>query len=216
MTGSPPCHVIRLIEISPLNPGTDLQDLRMLLGELQHPRIRLVPAAHGIPWVLVHTQDLAAETLLEMIPLARGIAATELRSRLELTAPTGSSLCALIEDAQQQGTLVIGRAAVERAAQRRRLDIVILADGIDPEYADSLQKIILGTAPGLQVVTANLTTTELGTLTRRKRAGVLGLARGYTALRLPGQTRQSRGRIVSSVPGSSSSAPARLNGHRQP
>lgn len=216
MTGSQTCRVIRLIEISSLDPDADLNDLRVTLGELQDPRIRLLPPAHGIPWVITHTQDLPAEALLEMIPPAGGLSATELRSRLELSARTGTSLRGLIEDAQHQGTLIIGRASVERAAQRRRLDIVILADGVDPEYADSLQRIVLGTAPGLQVITANLTAAELGSLTRRKRAGVLGLARGHTALRLSDQTRQSRGRIVSSVPGSSSSAPARLNGHHRP
>ena len=212
MTGSQPCHVIRLIEISSPDPDTGPGDLHAMIGEVQDPRIRLIQQARDIPWIIVHTRDLTAESLLEMVPPRCGLVVTELRCRLELATPAGASLRALIENGQHRGTLIIGRAAVERAAQRRRLDIAIIAAGIDAEYAGSLQKVILGTAPGLQIITAALTALELGNLTGRKRAGILGIVRGHTALRLPGQTRQSRGRIVSSVPGSSSSAQTRLNG----
>jgi ribosomal protein L7Ae-like RNA K-turn-binding protein len=178
------CHMIRLIEISPVDQLADPQALRAHLSTLDDPRVKILPQAAEAPWVIAHTRDLDAEALLALLPANQGFAVTQLRCRIDLGAPSGQSLRSLIENARHQHALVLGRAAVERAAQRRRLDLVVIAGDVDPGYADSLERILLGCAPSVQVIVAAVTARELGTLTGTKRTGVAGFTRGHATVRL--------------------------------
>jgi ribosomal protein L7Ae-like RNA K-turn-binding protein len=200
-------QVQRLIEAAPLTADLDPARLRTVLSLLDDPRV-LLPCADGTPWLLVHTRDLDADGLLALLPGDAGISLTELRARIALADPATESLRSLIHAASSRQALAVGRAAVERAAQRRRLDLIVTAADIDPGYADSLERILAGCAPGIQVITAAETSRALGKLTGAKRAGVVGFIRGSTALTMTGQARRYHGCDVSSVPGSPSSAQA--------
>lgn len=191
MTADDLCHVIRLIEISPVDHQTDPQALRAHLGTLDGPQVHILPQAAEAPWIIAHTRDLDAEALLALLPTDQRFVVTQLRCRIDPAALSGQPLRSLIETARRQHALVLGRAAVERAAQRRRLDLVVIAGDFDPGYVDSLERIILGCAAGVQVIVAAVTARELGTLTGTKRTGVVGFTRGHTALRLSGQAHQS-------------------------
>lgn len=204
-------QVQRLIEAALLSPNLDPAQLHVTLTQLDDPRVLVLPCADGVPWLLVHTRDLDPTSLLALLPADEGISLTELRCRIVLADPAGESLRSLIHAARSRQGLALGRAAVERAAQRGRLDLIITAADIDPAYADSLERILASCAPGIQVIAAAETTRDLGKLTNTKRAGVIGLTRGRAALNLTGQARQYHGCDVSSVPGSPSSAPTRLN-----
>lgn len=206
-------HVLRLIEVTPLTAGTSQDRLRGILAAIHDPRLAVLPPDGG-PWLLVSTTDLEPGELLALLPGdEQRVAATELRARVDLADPAADSLRGLISSARTSQRLALGRAAVERAAQRRRLEIVVIAADIDPDYARSIESILASASPGIiQVISAPQTARELGTLTGAKRAGVVGLTRGSAAIRLIGQARRYHDRDVSSEPGFTSSALARLNG----
>lgn len=209
-------HVLRLIEVTSLTPGASQNRLRGILAAIPDPRLAVLPPDGG-PWLLVSTTDLSPGELLALLPGdEQRVAATELRTRVDLADPATDSLRSLISYARTSRRLALGRAAVERAAQRRRLEIVVIAADIDPGYARSIESVLASASPGVQVISAPQTARELGTLTGAKRAGVVGLTRGSAAIRLTGQARQYHDRDVSSEPGFTSSALARLNGRNQP
>lgn len=72
----------------------------------------------------------------------------------------------------------LGDPAVERAAQRRKLDLVVLACDLDEGYAVAVEKILVANSPEVQVLTADLSVRDLGGLVGTKRAGCVGLVRG--------------------------------------
>lgn len=205
-------HVLRLIEVTSLTPGTTQNRLRGLLAAIPDPRLAVLPPDGG-PWLLVSTTDLDPGELLALLPGdEQRVAATELRIRVDLADPAADSLRSLISYARTTRRLALGRAAVERASQRRRLEIVVIAADVDPGYARSIESVLASASPEVQVISAPQTARELGTLTGAKRAGVVGLTRGSKAIQLTGQARQYHDRDVSSEPGFTSSALARLNG----
>jgi ribosomal protein L7Ae-like RNA K-turn-binding protein len=210
MTQGPALRVTRLIEVVPLTPGTTTDRLRSFLTSTGDSRLALLPLDDS-PGLLVRTTDLDAAGLLRILPADEPVQVSELHARAEVTDPP-ASLSSLVTAARLERRIAVGRAAVERAVQRRRVDIVIVAADADADYARSLELILASAAPGIQVITAPDPARDLGTLAGVKRAGVIGITRGGTALRIPGQARQCHGRSVSSVPGSPSSALTRLNG----
>jgi ribosomal protein L7Ae-like RNA K-turn-binding protein len=212
MNGRALLHVLRLIEVTSLIPGISQNRLHDTLAAIPDPRLAVLPPGCG-PWLLVSTTDLDPGELLALLPSGeQQVAATELRTRVDLADPAVESLRSLITYARTSRRLALGRAAVERAAQRRRLEIVVIASDIDPGYARSIESILASVSPEVQIISAPQTTHELGTLTGTKRAGVVGLIRGSPTIRLTGQARQYHGRDVSSEPGFTSSALTRLNG----
>lgn len=203
-------NVIRLIEVTPLDPTFPVEALREQLQALAGERLELLTALGFAPWVIVQTRDIDAGQLAAMLPESMSYAVTELRCRLRLADPAPFALRRLLAEAHARAGLVAGRAAVERAAQRRRLDLVVLACDLDEEYALAIEKILVTNCPEVQVVTTDLSRRNLGALVGSKRAGCVGIARGHTVLKLV-QASRSRGRVVSSLPGLSSSVSNHLN-----
>ncbi|MGH8904001.1 MAG: hypothetical protein ACRDYA_20570 [Egibacteraceae bacterium] len=206
-------NVIRLIEVTPLDPTFEVEVVREQLQTVADERVELLGAPGFAPWVIVQTCDVDAGQLAAMLPEATSYAVTELRCRLRLADPASHALRRLLVDARARAGLVVGRAAVERAAQRRRLDLVVLACDLDEGYAAAVEKVLAANSPEVQVLTADLGVRDLGGLAGAKRAGCVGLARGRTLLTLA-QASRCRGRVVSSLPGLSSSASDHLNGRQ--
>ena len=183
-------HVLRLIEVTPLSPGSSQEGLRGILAAIRDPRLAVLPPDGG-PWLLVSTRDLDPSELLALLPSdEQSVAVAELRTRVNLVDPVADSLAGLISSARATQRLALGRAAMERAAQRRRLEIVVIAADIDPDYARSIERILISASPEIQVIAAPQTAREIGELSGAKRAGVIGLTRGHAALQLVGQARQ--------------------------
>jgi len=209
-------NVIRLIEVTPLDPVFPVDTLRQQLQTLADEDLVLLASPGFAPWVIVQTCDIDAGQLAAMLPGATPYAFTELRCRLRLADPAPTALCRLLADAHaRERGLVVGRAAVERAAQRRRLDLVVLAADLDEEYATALERILVANCPEVQVITTDMDRKKLGTLIGTKRAGCVGITRGHTVLKLV-QASRYRGRVVSSLPGLSSSVSNHLNSQPEP
>jgi len=208
-------NVIRLIEVTPLDPTFPVDTLRQQLQTLADEDLVLLASPGFAPWVIVQTCDIDAGQLAAMLPEVTPYAFTELRCRLRLADPAPTALCRLLADAHARAGLVVGRAAVERAAQRRRLDLVVLAADLDKEYATALEKILVANCPEVQVITTDMDRKKLGALIGTKRAGCVGITRGHTVMKLV-QASRYRGRVVSSLPGLSSSVSNHLNSQPEP
>jgi ribosomal protein L7Ae-like RNA K-turn-binding protein len=207
-------YVARLFEVVPLGAIPAPEVFGEHLAALGEDRVRLLPAADTAPWLVVHTRDLDAAELAALLPPGMRCVVTELRCRIELAEP--KALAALVGGVRARGGLAVGRAAVERAAQRRRLDLVVLAADLDAAYRRALEKIFAVHGAGVQVTASEFSGAELGELAGARRAGCVGLLRGHSRLVLSDQAGRYRGRVVSSLPGSPSSAPQRLNGRPEP
>ncbi|GAB3435210.1 hypothetical protein [Flindersiella endophytica] len=167
-------RVIRLFEITLISadPGTNaLQD--MLVANGDH-RVTIVPTPGLSPWILVQTADVDAHELHDMIGMPVSI--TELRKHVQVEHADLHGLAHLIATVDASG-VAIGRAATERAIQRRRLDILVLAADLDPAYTTSIEKVIAEAQQHIQVIISDLTTAELGQATGCRRAGCVGLLR---------------------------------------
>lgn len=198
----------RIIEISPMYPLVSHEAYRVRLMACDDERIRVLPPVAGTSWLLVGTRDLGIEEIAARLVDAPPCVVTELRCRLVLDdSHENDALRELLTGARRERRLVVGRAAVERALQRRQLDVVVLADDFDDAYGAILPRILDQHAAGIQIIASGLTATELAIFTDARRAGCVGVQSGFSVLILAGQTRRSRGRVVSSVPGSPSSAP---------
>jgi ribosomal protein L7Ae-like RNA K-turn-binding protein len=210
-SGSPEAAVgpvIRLLEVTALERGHDMGLLGDLIATLGGQGFTVLPAEGTAPWLLVRTRGMGAEQLATALASTLPCAVTELRCRLDLDHGD-AALPELLRQAAADGRVVAGLAAVERAAQRRKLDILAAAADIDAGYTNTLEKILAAHGSGLQVVVTAFTTAELGAMARVKRAGCLGVLRGHSSFALTASSDQAsryRGRVVSSLPGSSSSA----------
>ena len=206
--GPPGSAVDRLLEVASLEPGTDAALLARLIADLGGQHTAILPPESTAPWLLVRTRGVTADQLAQALAPELPCAVTELHCRLE-PGHDDRALAGLLLHCAATGRVIAGLAAVERAAQRRQLDILATASNIDKRYTTTLEKILTTYRPAPQVIATPYTTTELGALAYVRRAGCLGILRGHTSFALTGphdQASRSRGRVVSSLPGSSSSA----------
>lgn len=167
-------RVTRLLEITPISAEPNTNAIQDRLVVIDDHRINIVPTPASSPWILVQTTDVDAHEFHDIIGMPASI--TELRRHVQVEHADLHGLADLIAALDASG-VAIGRAAAERAIQRRRLDILVIAADLDPAYTQSIEKVIVESQPHIQVILSDLTAAELGKATGCRRAGCVGLLR---------------------------------------
>lgn len=167
-------RVIRLLEITPINAEPDTNAIQERLVAAGDHSVNIVPTPGPSPWILVQTTDVDAHELHDLIGIPASI--TELRRHVQTKHAGLHGLSDIVAAVGANG-VAIGRAATERAIQRRRLDILVIAADLDPAYTQSIEKVIAETEQHIQVIISDLTAAELGQATGCRRAGCVGLLR---------------------------------------
>lgn len=167
-------RVIRLLEITPISAGSDTNAIQERLVAGGGHSVKVVPMPGPSPWILVQTADVDAHELHDLIGMSASI--TELRRHVQIKHAGLHGLADLIATVGASG-VAIGRAATERAIQRRLLDILVIAADLDPAYTRSIEEVIAQPQQHIQVILSDLTAAELGQAMGCRRAGCVGLLR---------------------------------------
>lgn len=178
MIDQPPGAVLCVLEIVSLDLQRTPAHLRTQLEALELP-VRVIGELNGYPGIVVETDDSTATRLWEQLAVeGRPIEIVELRRHFHLPALSSDRVVALIADCCRGQRLAIGAGAVERAAQRRRLELLVLATGVAEPYARMVQALVKGTGYQGPLIVTDLTRKELGYAAGVHCAGCVGVLRG--------------------------------------
>jgi ribosomal protein L7Ae-like RNA K-turn-binding protein len=92
---------------------------------------------------------------------------------------TRERLIDLLAENHRAHRLAIGAAAVERAIQRRKLELLVVATGLEKAYARTIEAVVERNGHTGPLLTSDLTRDELGQAAGVRRAGCVGLLRGH-------------------------------------
>lgn len=102
----------------------------------------------------------------------------KLRRHFRLDYLTRLRLADLVLENRKAHQLAIGAAATERAMQRRRLELLVIATGLEDTYERIIEAVVARNGYTGPLVTSDLTREELGQSAGVRRAGCVGLLRG--------------------------------------
>ncbi|MGH3975744.1 MAG: hypothetical protein ACRDS9_20790 [Pseudonocardiaceae bacterium] len=170
--------VLCILEIVSLDMQRTPAQLRTQLESLELP-VRVIGELNGYPGILVETEDSTATKLREQFVVADApIEIVELRRHFHPPTLSSDHLMALIAVCHRDRRLAVGAGAAERAVQRRRLELLVLANDLAESYARMIEAVIEGTGYQGTVIVADLTREELGRAAGVRRAGCVGVLRG--------------------------------------
>lgn len=178
MTGQLTGRVLCILEIVSLDVQRTPDQLRTQLEAVELP-IRIIGELNGYPSILVETDDSTAAKLREQLAVDDGpIEVVELRRHFPPPTLARDRLVTLISECCRTRRLAIGAGAVERAVQRGRLELLVLANNVAEPYARMVQAVVEGTGYQGPLIVADLTREELGRAAGSHRAGCIGVLRG--------------------------------------
>lgn len=170
--------VLCILEIVSLDMQRTPTQLRTQLEAVELP-VRVIGELNGYPGILVETDDFTAAKLREQLAVDDGpIEVVELRRHFPPPKLARDRLMTLISECYRARRLAIGAGAVERAVQRRRLELLVLANDVAEPYARMVQAVVEGTGYQGPLIVADLTREELGRAAGSHRAGCIGVLRG--------------------------------------
>ncbi|MGH7228213.1 MAG: hypothetical protein ACREIH_03270 [Nitrospiraceae bacterium] len=200
----PATPMIYLLEVTSLRADVSAEQIQAQL-DLQSLPIRVLGRLERHP-ALVLEASCGAIQLSQMMSTEIPLEVTELRRRFVADRLEMDLLRGLIAESRGSQRLAIGLAAAERAMQRRRLELLIIASNVTQEYHQMLRAIIESNRYEESLIISDLTRDELGRAAGVRRAGCVGLLRSGRCITSQYRQVNYRGRAVSSLPGSSSSA----------
>ncbi|MGH3905009.1 MAG: hypothetical protein ACRDTE_12580 [Pseudonocardiaceae bacterium] len=167
-----------ILELVSLDLQRTPVQLRTLLEALGLP-VRVIGELNSYPGIVVETDDSTATRLREQLAVENhSVEVVELRRHFHLPTLSTDRIAEIIADCCRGQRLAIGAGAVERAAQRRRLELLVLAAGVAEPYARMVRALVKGTAYQGPLIVTDLTRKELGHAAGVHRAGCVGVLRG--------------------------------------
>lgn len=169
--------VVFLLEVASLGSHTSAVEVRTLVTSLQVP-INIVGELRTHPAILVEVDSALVEQLHRLLQPYSDLEIVELRRHFRREHLTRERLIELLVENHRAHRLAIGAAAVERAMQRRKLELLVLATGLDKPYARIIEAVVERNGHTGPLLTSDLTRDELGQAAGVRRAGCVGLLRG--------------------------------------
>jgi ribosomal protein L7Ae-like RNA K-turn-binding protein len=145
--------------------------------ETLSPRLRVVGELVGHPSVIVETSEPDAERVCELVS-DLAVEVVELRRHIAPERLPPHQLAELVAEFGAQRRLAVGAEAVERAIQRRRLELLVAAADLSVEYSTMLRAVLETNCYTGPMVMSELTREKLGKAAGSHRAGCVGLLRG--------------------------------------
>lgn len=137
--------VLYILEVASLAPQHTSAQLRAQLETAGIP-LRIVGELSGYPGVVIEADELTAAKLHDLLPAEYGpFEIVELRQHFCSSDLSDGRLTTLVTECYRTRRLAVGSSAVERAIQRRRVELLVLADDIADPYAMTIRAIIKST-----------------------------------------------------------------------
>jgi len=174
MSGIP---AVSLLEVASLQPRLPASSVRALVANLKAP-VSVVGEMRTHPAILVEVDSALVEQVCLMLESYPALEIVELRRHFRLDYLTRARLIDLLVENRRAHQLATGAAAVERAMQRRRLELLVLAAGLGDNYEKIIEAVIERNGYMGPLVASDLTREELGQAAGVRRAGCVGLVRG--------------------------------------
>jgi hypothetical protein len=125
MNGIP---VVSLLEVASLQPHVSAGDVRLLVTQLKAP-VNIIGEMHGQPALLVEVDSALVEQFFRLLQPHSALEVVELRRHFRLDRLTRVRLTDLLVENRREHQLATGAAAIERAMQRGRLELLVVATG---------------------------------------------------------------------------------------
>lgn len=174
MNGIP---AVSLLEVASLQSHVSASSVRVLVAKLKAP-VSIVGEMHTHPAILVEVDSALVEQVCRLLQSYPALEIVELRRHFRLDCLTRVPLTDLLVDNRRAHQLATGAAAVERAMQRRTLELLVVAAGLGDNYERIIEAVIERNGYVGPVVASDLTREELGEAAGVRRAGCIGLLRG--------------------------------------
>ena len=152
-------------------------ELRALVRTLQAP-VNVVGELGAHPAIMVELDSALIGQLHRLLQPYSGLEIVELRRHFRPEHLTRERLIDLFAENHRAHRLAIGAAAVERAIQRRKLELLIVATGLEKAYARTIEAVVERNGHPGPLLASDLTRDELGQAVGVRRAGCVGLLRG--------------------------------------
>jgi ribosomal protein L7Ae-like RNA K-turn-binding protein len=167
-----------VLEIVSLDMRRTSAELRSQLETTGFP-VRIVGELSDHPSLVVEVdEDTASELQRHLILKYRRIEVVELRRHFRSASLSTDCLLRMVTQAKDTQRLAVGAGAVERAIQRRRLELLIVANDLAEPYVAMLRTVIETAGCGSPLVVADLSRKELGQPAGVHQAGCVGILRG--------------------------------------
>lgn len=189
-----PTGTTGLFTVRPVDDHHTLADIRNSLAD--NPALSLLESDIAMPWLVASARDLTAAQLATHFA-----APVHVEQVACHTTTDQNSITSAVTTAVVTGRIIVGREAVERGLQRRKLATVVIASGTSDDFTSTIQTIVNKHPSHVDVMITALTREQLGNLVGCRRAGCVGIARNDTAITVNKQVSRYRGRVVSSLPG---------------
>ena len=178
MNPIPSSPAVHVLEVAGLHVDVSTETLRRALMDVELP-IRVIGELQGHPAIIIEASCDARQVGASLPPaLSLSVEVVELRRHFPPEPLTAPSLAMLISEARKTRRLVVGATAVERAMQRGRLEVLVIAADATAPYRHLLRAVIANHDYGGAITLCELTKTELGHAAAVHRAGCVGLLRG--------------------------------------
>jgi ribosomal protein L7Ae-like RNA K-turn-binding protein len=169
--------VVCLLEVASLGSHTSAAQLRVLVTTLQAPG-SIVGELRTHPAILVELDSTLIGQLHRLLQPYSDLEIVELRRHFRHEHLTRERLIDLLAENHQAHRLAIGAAAVERAIQRRKLELLVVATGLEKAYTRTIEAVVERNGHTGPLLASDLTRDELGQAAGVRRAGCVGLLRG--------------------------------------
>lgn len=168
---------VSLLEVTSLRSHTSAAEVLALITTLQAP-VSIVGELRSHPAILVELDSSLVEQLYRLLQPYSSLEIVELRRHFSREHLTRERLIDLLIESHQAHRLAIGAAAVERAIQRRKLELLVVATGLEKAYARTIEAVLERNGHAGPLLVSDLTRDELGQAAGVRRAGCVGLLRG--------------------------------------
>ena len=160
-----------------LRPHVSASNVRALVTKLEEP-ISIVGEIHTHPAILIEVDSALVEQIRRLLQAYSALEIVELRRHFRLDYLTRLRLTDLVLENREAHQLATGAAAIERAMQRRRLELLVVATELEGTYERMIEAVVARNGYTGPLVASDLTREELGQAAGVRRAGCVGLLRG--------------------------------------
>lgn len=169
--------VVSLLEVASLQPRVSASDVRALVAKFEAP-VSVVGEMRSHPALLVEVDSALVEQFFRLLEPYSALEVAELRRHFRLDYLTRVRLTDLLVESRRACQLATGAAAIERAMQRRRLELLVVATGLEDAYERIVEAVVERNGYRGPLMASDLTREELGRAAGVRRAGCVGLLRG--------------------------------------
>lgn len=168
---------VSVLEVASLRSHTSATEVRALVTTLQAP-VSIVGELRTHPAILVELDSALVEQLHRLLQPHSDLEIVELRRHFRREYLTRERLIDLVVENHRAHRLAIGAAAVERAMQCRKLELLVVATGLEKAYTRTIEAVVERNGHAGSLLASDLTRDELGQAAGVRRAGCVGLLRG--------------------------------------